>query len=86
MRLNAGRGNLALHKRLQNLIERATYHDKLFFTPVTIDPEAPLQCSLELLEGIPDARLIVFEQSGHAPFVEERVLFADTLARFLSGP
>jgi len=39
MRLNGGRGNLALHKRLQNLMERATYHDKRFFTPVAIDPD-----------------------------------------------
>jgi proline iminopeptidase len=127
MRLNSGRGNLALHKRLQNLMERATYHDKSYFLPVAIDaedlqmgvpirtiwtrnmyarlsyadrmgevrapsliiagrhdPEAPLQCSRELLEGIADARLVVFEQSGHAPFVEERALFARTLETFLN--
>jgi proline iminopeptidase len=37
IRLNAGRGNLALHKRLQNLMARASYHDEDFFQPVEID-------------------------------------------------
>jgi pimeloyl-ACP methyl ester carboxylesterase len=127
IRLNAGRGDLALHKRLQNLMERASYHDKAFFTPVEIDaddyekgvpirtiwtknmytrlsyadrlgevrastlilagrydPEAPLQCSEELLQGIPDASLVVFEQSGHFPFIEEASLFAQTVDAFLN--
>lgn len=127
IRLNAGRGDLALHKRLQNLVERACYHDETFFTPVEIgaddydkgvpirtiwsknmytrlsyadrlgevhastlilagrhDPEAPLQCAEELLQGIPDASLVVFEQSGHFPFIEEASLFAQTVDAFLS--
>jgi pimeloyl-ACP methyl ester carboxylesterase len=127
IRLNAGRGNLALHKRLQNLMERACYQDKAFFTPVEIgtddyrkgvpirtiwtknmytrlsyadrleevrvptlllagrhDPEAPLACSEELLHGIPDATLVVFEKSGHFPFIEEALLFAQTVDAFLN--
>jgi pimeloyl-ACP methyl ester carboxylesterase len=127
VRLNAGRGDLALHKRLQNLMKRASYHDKTLFTAVEIDaddhkegvpirtvwsknmysrlsyaewlaevqaptlilagrhdPEAPLSCSEELLQGIPAARLIVFEQSGHFPFTEEPSLFAETLDAFLN--
>lgn len=127
IRLNAGRGDLALHKRLQNLMERASYHDKAFFTLVEIDaddyekgvpirtiwtknmytrlsyadrlgevrastlilagrydPEAPLQCSEELLQGIPDASLVIFEQSGHFPFIEEASLFAQTVDAFLN--
>ncbi len=127
IRLNAGRGDLALHKRLQNLMERASYHDKTFFIPVEIDaddyekgvpirtiwtknmytrlsyadrlgevraptliiagkydPEAPLQCSEELLRGIPDASLIIFEQSGHFPFIEEASLFEQTVDAFLN--
>jgi pimeloyl-ACP methyl ester carboxylesterase len=127
IRLNAGRGDLALHKKLQNLMARASYHDKTFFTPVEIDvddhdkgvpirtiwsknmysrlsyadrlgevqaatlivagrhdPEAPLPCSEELLQGIPDAGLVVFEQSGHAPFIEEAALFAQTVDDFLN--
>jgi proline iminopeptidase len=129
MRLNGGRGSLALHKRLQNLMGRATYYNQDLFTPVRIedddfhrgvpirtiwtknmyvrlsyadrlgevqvpslimagrhDPEAPLPCSQELLEGIPDARLVVFEHSGHAPFIEEPAFFAEVLAEFLNQP
>jgi proline iminopeptidase len=126
IRLNAGRGNLALHYKLQNLMKRASYYDKTLFTPVTIDagdydkgvpirtiwsknmysrlsyadrlaevraptlvlagrydPEAPLPCSEELRQGIPDARLVVFERSGHHPFIEEASLFAGTVDAFL---
>jgi proline iminopeptidase len=127
MRLNGGRGNLALHKRLQNLMAHATYHDKRFFTPVAIDSddirkgvpirtiwtrnmyarlsyahrlgevqapsliiaglhdlEAPLPCSQEIVEGITDGFLVVFEHSGHAPFVEETELFDHVLRGFLN--
>ena len=34
------------------------------------DPQMPPSCSEELAEGIPDARLVVFEKSGHYPFTE----------------
>jgi proline iminopeptidase len=128
IRLNSGRADLALHKRLQNLMERESYHDRSLFTPVEIDaddhekgvpirtiwsrnmytrlsyadrleevqastlvlagrydPEAPLQCSEELLDGIPEARLVVFERSGHFPFVEEVSLFTQTVDAFLNG-
>ena len=127
IRLNAGRGDLALHKRLQNLMEQASYHDKSFFTPEEIeaddcsqgvpirtnwsknmytrlsyadrlgevqsstlilagrhDPEAPLQCAEELQQGIPDADLVIFEQSGHFPFIEEATLFGQTVNAFLN--
>ena len=127
MRLNAGRGDLALHKKLQNLMGRASYHDEAIFEPVEIqtddsekgvpirtiwsknmytrlsyadrlgevgastlilagrhDPQAPMPCSEELLSGIPNARLIVFEESGHSPFIEEASLFAQTVDAFLN--
>jgi proline iminopeptidase len=127
IRLNAGRGDLAQHKNLQNLMERAAYHDKSYFRPVEIDvddreqgvpirtiwsknmytrlsyadrlgevrastlilagrhdPEAPLQCSEELLRGISGAELVVFEESGHFPFIEEASLFAETVDAFLN--
>jgi proline iminopeptidase len=126
IRLNRGRGNLALHKKLQNLMERASYHDKALFTPVAIDaddydkgvpirtiwsknmytrlsyadrlaevraptlilagrhdPEAPLACSEELRRGIAGARLVVFEHSGHSPFLEEPARFAQAVDVFL---
>jgi proline iminopeptidase len=128
MRLNGGRGDLALHKRLQNLMGRASYHDEALFTPAPIDaddqqqgvpirtiwsrnmyrrlsyadrlgevraptlvlagrhdPEAPLPCSEELLEGIPKARLVVFEESGHSPFIEEEAQFAQVVNGFLNA-
>jgi proline iminopeptidase len=128
VRINAGRADLALHKKLQNLMGRASYHDPSFFTPVAIDaddqdkgvpvrmiwsknmyrrlsyadrldgvraptlilagrhdPQASLACSEELLEGIPDSKLVIFEESGHAPFIEEVALFTETVGRFLDG-
>jgi hypothetical protein len=39
IRLNSGRGDLALHKKLQNLMEHASYHDKAFFTPLEVDTD-----------------------------------------------
>jgi proline iminopeptidase len=128
MRLNGGRADLVLHKRLQNLMGRASYHDKAAFVPAEIDgddtekgvpirtiwsknmyrrlsyadrlgevraptlviagrhdPEAPLPCSEELADGIARARLAIFEQSGHSPFVEETERFAEVLQSFLDG-
>lgn len=35
----------------------------------------PVKLSEELAEGIPDARLVIFENSGHLPGLEERTLF-----------
>jgi len=127
VRLNSGRGNLALHKQLQNLMEGTSYHNKSFFIPVEIDAddyekgvpirtiwsrnmynqlsfadklgnvrartlilagkfdtEASIECSYELLDGIPDGQLIVFEQSGHFPYIEEADLFDYSLDTFLN--
>ena len=129
VRVKSGRGNLALHKKLQNLMEGACYFDKALFTPLKIDaddyvkgvpireviwgknmyrmlsyadrlgsvrvptlmvvgrhdPEAPPPCSEELFEGIPDARLLVLERSGHFPFLEEASHFAHAVDAFLNG-
>lgn len=127
MKLNAGRGDLALHKKLQNLMGRASYYDETLFSPVEVDeddsdkgvpirtiwsknmysrlsyagklgevqaptliiagrhdPEAPLQCSEELLQGISDASLVISEHSGHSPFIEEASHFAQTVDAFLN--
>jgi pimeloyl-ACP methyl ester carboxylesterase len=48
------------------------------------DPETPLPCSEELRRGIPDSRMVVFERSGHMPFIEERDLFLSTVNQFLA--
>ena len=127
MKLNAGRGDLALHKKLQNLMGRASFYDQTLFMPVEVDeddsgkgvpirtiwsknmysrlsyagrlaevqaptliiagrhdPEAPLQCSEELLQGIADASLVISEHSGHSPFIEEEAHFAQTVDAFLN--
>jgi hypothetical protein len=39
IKLNAGRGNLALHKKLSNLMKRIPYHDKKYFIPIEIDAD-----------------------------------------------
>jgi proline iminopeptidase len=126
IRINAGRGNLALHKKLQNLMEGASYFEKTLFKALEIDEndyekgvpirmiwgknmyrrlsyadrlesvqaltlvlvgrydrEAPVPCSEELSQGIPDARLVVFERSGHFPFVEQLSLFTHTVTAFI---
>lgn len=123
MRLNSGRADLVLHKRLQNLMGRVCYYDKSFFKPLEIkaedrqkgvpirtiwsknvyrrlsyadrldqvraptlilagrhDPQTPLPNSEELLHGIPDAKLFIFEQSGHSPFIEEAEAFRQQLS------
>ena len=48
------------------------------------DPQFPADCSRGLAAGIPDARLVWFEKSGHYPFLEEADLFWNEVARFLS--
>jgi pimeloyl-ACP methyl ester carboxylesterase len=48
------------------------------------DPQAPVGCSEELAQGIPGARLVIFERSGHYPFAEERDRFKQTGAEFLA--
>ena len=121
-------GNLALHKRMLQLLTSASYVDKslaplvhidsadkrrsapvrdvwprvIFSTrldyrarlkeirvPALIgvgrhDPQAPVGCSAEIAQGIPRAHLVIFEHSGHYPFVEERDLFKQTLTEFLA--
>jgi len=49
------------------------------------DPESPVPASEELYNGIPDAQLVIFENSGHFPFIEEEMLFSETLDRFLTS-
>jgi pimeloyl-ACP methyl ester carboxylesterase len=49
------------------------------------DPQIPPACSEELASGIPDARLVVFEMSGHYPFIEEARAFWPMVGDFLGG-
>lgn len=45
------------------------------------DPQAPVGCSEEIARGIPGARLVVFERSGHSPHGEEPEQFKAIVAR-----
>jgi pimeloyl-ACP methyl ester carboxylesterase len=45
----------------------------------------PVPVSERLHAGIPGSRLVVFENSGHMPWVEERGAFAAELLEFLEG-
>lgn len=49
------------------------------------DPQTPLPCSQELKAGIPLSRLVIFEESGHSPFIEEPEQFLQELTRFFGG-
>lgn len=49
------------------------------------DPQAPVACSEELARAIPQSRLVIFERSGHYPFVEEVQAFTETLSDFLAA-
>lgn len=124
-RMMTGTGNLAVHKRLDNLIEQASFVDPGHVEAWTIepgdrrrpapprarwmrtvrsvgvamrlgevrvptlllvgrhDPQTPVTCSEELAAGIPDSALVVFERSGHTPFVEEPGRFAEVVGAFL---
>lgn len=44
----------------------------------------PVECSEVIAQGIPDARLVVFEKSGHSPQVEEADLWLETVRNFLA--
>ena len=126
IRLQNGRGNLAMHKRLIHLIEEASYVDKRYVKPLKVDekdeyiatpvrfrwqnalwginyagelervkastlitagrydPQTPLDCAQELADGIPNNQLVIFENSGHAPFVEEPSRFMHIVGGFLN--
>ena len=127
IRLQNGRGNFAMHKRLMYLMAEASYVDKSYVPPLEIDAadkdkltpvrfkwskalwninyaeqidivkastlitagrydvQTPIECAQELNEGIPNNKLVVFENSGHSPFVEEKDKFLDVVGAFLDG-
>jgi proline iminopeptidase len=47
------------------------------------DPQTPVGCSEELARGIPGAKLVIFERSGHYPFLEAREQFMQVVGTFL---
>jgi pimeloyl-ACP methyl ester carboxylesterase len=49
------------------------------------DPQMPPACSEKLARNIPDARLVVFEKSGHYPFIEEPEAFWASVRNFFGA-
>jgi proline iminopeptidase len=47
------------------------------------DPQVPLANSERMAAAIPGARLVIFEQSGHFPYIEEPDAFRAALQQFL---
>jgi pimeloyl-ACP methyl ester carboxylesterase len=65
-------------------------HLKNITVPVTVvhgthDPLVPIGIGKYLVEHLPNARLIEFEQSAHAPFIEEQERWEEVLAAFVKG-
>lgn len=48
------------------------------------DPVFALESGQALADALPDARLVIFENSGHVPIEEEPTRFGETVAAFLS--
>lgn len=126
-RIAVGLGNLAVHKRLDHLVDQASYVDQQYVTPLALDsgdrrrplparsnwfdqvrrakldylpqlgqldlpvliyvgrydPQTPVVMNRQLHENIAISELVIFEHSGHSPFVEEAGLFTRTLGDFL---
>jgi len=116
---------LAVHKRLNNLVETASFVDKSWaqleeikdgdnhrpppyrddwfktvrnvdykeqlreVTAPTLlcvgryDPQTSVTCSEELARGSPNSKLVIFENSGHSPFIEEPDRFVEEVTAFL---
>jgi proline iminopeptidase len=45
----------------------------------------PLSAAETIADGIPGAQLVVFQRSGHLPFVEEQAAFVDAVREFVLG-
>jgi proline iminopeptidase len=76
----------------RNMFRRLSYADRLdqISAPTLVvvgryDTYTPRPCAQELADGIPGARLVVFERSGHSPFVEEPARFREVVGSFLVG-
>lgn len=45
----------------------------------------PAQGAERIHAGLPNSELVVFEDSGHFPFIEEHDKFVDTVAGWIAG-
>jgi proline iminopeptidase len=69
-----------------------TYYDRLnqVSCPTLVcvgrfDPQTPVASNKRLAQGIPGARLVIFEESGHSPFIEEPERFINEVKQFLDS-
>ncbi len=76
----------------KNLFRRENYSDLIhnIKVPTLIcvgkyDCETPLKCSLEIKNKIKNSKLVVFQNSGHSPFIEEREKFSLEINNFLNA-
>ncbi|MCP3026428.1 alpha/beta fold hydrolase [Halobacillus sp. A5] len=47
------------------------------------DVQCPLMYSVEMVESIPNSKLVIFEQSSHYPFLEEKEKFINVFDSFI---
>lgn len=66
---------------LRNDLEKITIPTAIFHGK--LDKLCPFELAEELHKGIPNSKLIAFESSGHALFLEERLKFNDELIKFI---
>jgi pimeloyl-ACP methyl ester carboxylesterase len=71
--------------RLDYSARLAEVRAPMLVTASRFDPQMPPACAEELAHGIPNARLVMFERSGHYPFVEEPDAFWRAVGRFLAA-
>lgn len=74
-----------------NLFNQLDYSDRLSSVNAATlilagrhDPEAPPACSEELNQGIEHSEMVIFEHSGHYPYLEEPEAFAEVVQNFLN--
>lgn len=75
----------------KNMTGELNYADQLasvqvptFIIVGRYDPQAPLPCSEELHEQIPNSEMVIFEHSGHNPYLEEPAYFSETIENFFN--
>jgi non-heme chloroperoxidase len=66
---------------LRNDLEKITIPTAIFHGK--LDKLCPFELAEQLHQGIPNSKLVVFENSGHALFLEERLKFNDELIKFI---
>ena len=86
--LRPGEGRADWH----TIARKLDYTDRLgeIVRPVLVlcgvhDPQFPVACSRQLAEGIGSSHLVLFDQSGHYPFIEEPDRFWTAVAQFLGS-